>query len=337
MSNYFLISLLTLSLFLVVTTIESAELFVPAGCPLPDHNLNYRPVIGIISHPGDGDSGRINNSTGVSYIAASYVKLVESGGARVIPLLFDDSPQLLNQKLNLVNGVIFPGGWAKKGHYLETIKAIFGKVLEKNDAGEHFPLLAINHGFELLMMIVSKDNNILEKFSVSNQATKLHFVETVNIEDTIFGRFPPTLIKKLSKECLVLQSHKYGLSPEKFQANDDLSSFFIMLTTSTDTRNKVYVSTLKAENYPITALQWHPEKSAFEWGSSAIPHSEDAVQVTQLVANYFVSEARKSSNKPEAQKVLDNLIYNYKPTYTGKIGKGYDEVYVFNSPAVNSV
>lgn len=102
MSNYFLISLLTLSLFLVVTTIESAELFVPAGCPLPDHNLNYRPVIGIISHPGDGDSGRINNSTGVSYIAASYVKLVESGGARVIPLLFDDSPQLLNQVCHFI-------------------------------------------------------------------------------------------------------------------------------------------------------------------------------------------------------------------------------------------
>lgn len=33
---------------------------------------------------------------------------------------------------------------------------------------------------------------------------------------------------------------QYGLSPEKFQANDDLSSFFIMLTTSTDTRNKVH-------------------------------------------------------------------------------------------------
>ncbi|OIT33052.1 PREDICTED: gamma-glutamyl hydrolase 1-like [Nicotiana attenuata] len=340
MSNYFLISVLTISLFVAVvaTAIESSsELSVPAGCPVPDPRLNYRPVIGIISHPGDGASGRIVNSTSVSFIAASYVKFVESAGARVIPLLFEDSPQLLNQKLDLVNGVIFPGGWARKGKYFETVKAIFKKVLEKNDADEHLPLLAINLGFELLMMIVSKDNNILEKFSVPNQASKLRFVETVNIEDTVFGRFPPTLLKKLSKECLVLQRNKYGLSPEKFQANDDLSSFFIMLTTSTDTRNKVFVSTLQAENYPITALQWHPEKSAFEWGSAAIPHSEDAVQVTQLVANYFVGEARKSSNKPDAQKVLDNLIYNYSPAYSGKAGKGYDEVYIFNGPALSSL
>lgn len=32
------------------------------------------------------------------------------------------------------------------------------------------------------------------------------------------------------------------------------------------------------------------------------------------------SEARKSSNKPDAQKVLDNLIYNYSPTYSGNAG-----------------
>lgn len=33
---------------------------------------------------------------------------------------------------------------------------ILQKVLEKNDAGEHFPLLAICLGFELLTMIISK-------------------------------------------------------------------------------------------------------------------------------------------------------------------------------------
>jgi len=32
------------------------------------------------------------------------------------------------------------------------------------------------------------------------------------------------------------------------------------------------------------------------------------------------SEARKSSNKPNAQEVRDNLIYNYQPTYGGAAG-----------------
>lgn len=59
-------------------------------CPAPDPNLNFRPVIGILSHPGDGASGRLKNGTNVSVIAASYVKFVEAAGARVIPIVYTD-------------------------------------------------------------------------------------------------------------------------------------------------------------------------------------------------------------------------------------------------------
>lgn len=127
-----------------------------------------------------------------------------------------------------------------------------------------------------------------------------------------------------------MQNHHYGISPEKFEDNAELCSFFKILTTSTDEDNKVYVSTVQAKNYPVAATQWHPEKNAFEWGFKRIPHSEDAIQVTQNVANYFVSESRKSLNRPETRMVLDNLIYNYSPTYCGKAGKGFDEVYIFH-------
>ncbi|XP_059284202.1 gamma-glutamyl hydrolase 2-like isoform X1 [Lycium ferocissimum] len=324
---------LLISLFLFVsaiTTTETQLLFdTQQSCPAPDSTLNYRPVIGIVSHPGDGATGRLSNATNVSYIAASYVKFAEMAGATVIPLLYTEPSQILNQKLNLVNGIIFTGGWAKDGLYFDVIKGIFQKVLEKNDAGEHFPLLAICLGYELLTMIITKDNNILEEFSAASQASTVQLVENVNIEGTVFGRFPPVLLKKMGTDCLVMQNHHFGISPERFQANRHLSSFFRVLTTSTDENNKVYVSTVQAKRYPITAFQWHPEKNVFEWGSSRIPHTEDAIQVTTHVANYFISEARKSSNKPVAREVLDKLIYNYNPTYGGKAGKGYDEVYLF--------
>ncbi|KAK1326892.1 Gamma-glutamyl hydrolase [Acorus calamus] len=130
-----------------------------------------------------------------------------------------------------------------------------------------------------------------------------------------------------------MQNHHLGVSLKKFEENSALSNFFKILTTSVDEDDKVYITTVKAKMYPVTGFQWHPEKNAFEWGSSAIPHTEDAIQVTQNVANYFISEARKSVNRPPARKVLDNLIYNYKPTYCGKSGKGYDEVYIFSTAA----
>lgn len=66
-----------------------------ASCPGTDPNLYYQPVIGILTHPGDGASGRLSNATNVSYIAASYVKFVESGGARVIPLIYNEPTETL--------------------------------------------------------------------------------------------------------------------------------------------------------------------------------------------------------------------------------------------------
>ena len=72
-------------------------------CPAPDPRLNYRPVIGILSHPGDGASGRLNNATNASYIAASYVKFVESAGARVIPLIYNEPPEILFEVVARLN------------------------------------------------------------------------------------------------------------------------------------------------------------------------------------------------------------------------------------------
>ncbi|XP_014521529.1 gamma-glutamyl hydrolase 1 [Vigna radiata var. radiata] len=301
----------------------------PSSCRAPDPNLYYQPVIGIVSHPGDGTSGRLSNATGVSYIAASYVKFVEAAGARVVPLIYTEPPEKLLKKLELVNGVLFTGGWAKSGLYFETVTKIFKKILEKNDAGDHFPLYAVCLGFELITMIVSQDNNILEEFSASDQASTIQFVESAKIEETVFQRFPPELLRKMTTDCLVMQNHHYGISPGKLLDNPKLSSFFEILTTCTDEDDKVYVSTVSSRNYPVTGFQWHPEKNAFEWGSPRIPHTEDAIQITQHAANFLVSEARKSLNRPLTQELLDNLIYNYSPTYGGKAGKGYDEVYLF--------
>lgn len=227
--------------------------------------------------------------------------------------------------------MLFTGGRVKTGLYFDVAEAIFKKLLARNDAGEHFPLFATCLGFELLTMIVSKDKHILEEFNASYMTSTLQFRKDVSIEGSVFRRFPHSLLEKLSTDCLVMQNHRYGISPEKLQENKDLSRFFKILTTSTDRDSKVYVSTAQGINYPVIAVQWHPEKNVFEWGYSMIPHSDDAIQVSQQVANFFVSEARKSLNRAPAGDVLDNLIYNYSPKYSGKPGRGFDEVYIFSS------
>ncbi|KAH7686291.1 Peptidase C26 gamma-glutamyl hydrolase protein [Dioscorea alata] len=299
-----------------------------SSCPSPDPSLYHRPVIGILTHPGDGANGRLSNATNASNIPASYVKFVESAGARVIPIIYNEPEDLIIQKLNLVNGVLFTGGWVKTGLYYDVANKIFEVFLAKNDAGDHFPLFAICLGFELLSMFISQNPDICERFYGEDRASTLQF-RISETDGTLFERFPPDLLTKMSTECLAMQNHMFGISPKRLRENIALSSFFKILTTTADVNNDDYISTAQAYNYPVTTFQWHPEKNAFEWGSNKIPHTEDAVRVTQHTANYFISEARKSSTRPDPVKLLSHLIYNYKPTYGGYAGKGYDEVYIF--------
>ncbi|KAG6387286.1 hypothetical protein SASPL_152473 [Salvia splendens] len=77
---------------LLQTQMDDASATVPVS-----RTLNSRPVIGILTHPGDGASGRLNNSPNVSYIAASYSKFVESAGARVIPLIYNEPWEVLQR------------------------------------------------------------------------------------------------------------------------------------------------------------------------------------------------------------------------------------------------
>jgi len=54
-----------------------------------------------------------------SYIMSSNVELLQSAGARVVPLIRDDPWEVTLEKLGKINGVLYPGG---DGNY-----SVFGK------------------------------------------------------------------------------------------------------------------------------------------------------------------------------------------------------------------
>lgn len=46
-----------------------------------------------------------------------------------------------------------------------------------------------------------------------------------------------------------------------------------------------------AFRYPIYAVQWHPERSPYEWKlTKEIPHSSEAIKVSWYLADFFVNE-----------------------------------------------
>ena len=69
----------------------------------------------------------------------------------------------------------------------------------------------------------------------------------------------------------------------------------------------------------VRAPQWHPEKPPFEFSDLTIPHSHDAISVSQHMANMFVDWARRSAHAPVSkEEELAMLVYNYRAVFTAR-------------------
>lgn len=82
--------------------------------------LATNPVIGVLSQ---------YDHNGVPYIAASYVKYLESAGARVVPILHTDSSTELKRLFSKLNGFFIPGGGANLASMEASRRALLNLCL----------------------------------------------------------------------------------------------------------------------------------------------------------------------------------------------------------------
>ena len=70
--------------------------------------INERPIVGVLAQ--ECQPYFPESICNTSYIAASYVKYVESGGARVVPVMIDQSEEYYRTIFDSTNGLLIPGG-----------------------------------------------------------------------------------------------------------------------------------------------------------------------------------------------------------------------------------
>lgn len=68
-----------------------------------------------------------------------------------------------------------------------------------------------------------------------------------------------------------------------------------MLSLNHDRNGTEFISSLESVDYPFYGVQFHPEKNAYEWKiGTRIPHSKEAVVITQYFADFFVNEGART-------------------------------------------
>eukprot|EP01133_Synstelium_polycarpum_P006993 gene6993-8123_t len=219
-----------------------------------------RPIIGIVAQP----TVRARTALGDQYISAGYVKLLESGGARVVPIPYDMDTRDLLALVSQLNGVLFPGGAAStKVHptYYRTLKTIWDYVIQSNDNSDPMPLMGICLGFEqLIFMATDNADNILSgNFNSDNYTIPLNFTDKAR-ESRFFQHAGKKIMSALATKPITMNNHKYGVSPTTFKSTPALNSFFDALSWNNDRVGNTFLSTMEAKKYPIYGTQWHPEK-----------------------------------------------------------------------------
>ncbi|XP_060789230.1 gamma-glutamyl hydrolase-like [Neoarius graeffei] len=288
------------------------------------NKINDCPIIGVLAQDVHCPSPERN-----AYIAASYVKYLESAGARVVPVMINRTEDEYTVLFRSINGILFPGGGASifSSGYAKAAGIFYRLALEANSKGDYFPVWGTCLGFEQLTLLTS-GKSLLSRTNTSGVALPLNFTKEVK-DSRMFKDFPEDLMTSLANEPLTENSHHWSVSTEKFNGNEKLKKFYQILSTNTDGQTE-FVSTVEAYDFPIYGTQWHPEKNAFEWTQVYIPHSAAAVRTMFYMSYFFVNEARKSLHKFPSQKEEQNaLIYNYQPTYTGT-NSSFEQIYYFN-------
>jgi len=275
--------------------------------------VNTRPIIGILTQPDASEGGE--------YIAASYLKFVESAGARAVPVRFKADEAELRRTFNAINGLLLPGGAAdlEPGHkYFDASEKLFGWALEANKKNTVFPIWGTCLGFEQLNVLAAGSNYTVLKASGDYDAedfpAPVHFTDKAASSE-MFGNMPDWLQKSIQQDSITFNAHASGIHPDVFASNPTLSGFFNDLATFHDRKGRQFVAAVEAKNgLPIYAVQFHPEKSVFEWHlPSNIPHQSNAVYLSQYLGNLFVSKARCNTHQypggfEEAQTQLVEAI-----------------------------
>ena len=290
----------------------------------------YRPIIGLLAQSSFNMSFQSRCKT---YIAGSYVKFLESSGARVVPI-FNNLTEAETKKIfESINGVVFPGGIVKltTSGYANVTRNIFHLAMKKFDEGGYFPLLGMCLGHQLFATLVSGQDIRIPTDSL-NLTRPLRLPNNYR-ESKIFGGIPEDFAKKINDTLITAHFHEHGLPVKLFRENKKLKDFFNVITTNFDRNGVEFVSTMEAKKYPFYSTQWHPEKYPFEWCTNKdIPHFPQAILLSQYMSNFFVQEARYSKNKfRSVEEERASLLDNYNSWFSGKNETSmFNEIYLFD-------
>ncbi|XP_049818768.1 gamma-glutamyl hydrolase-like isoform X3 [Aethina tumida] len=304
-----------------------------------DINKNDTPIIGILSQETYSVRKYLEDDAVSSFIAASYVKYVESAGGRVVPIWIGQREEYYQRVVNYTNGIIFPGGatyFNETAGYGEAAKILYRLAVKANKEGIYYPIWGTCLGMEVFAFAILGED-IRVDCDLHKVAIPLEFSNGYE-KSKLMGNASDDVIHNLKNDNVTYNQHRYCLTESVMKENNLLNDWKI-LATNLDNNKLEFISMMESIKYPFYGVQFHPEKNQFEFKQNVgIPHTPEAIKISQYFGNFFVNECRQNGNAfPDHNLEQRSLIYNYSPVYTGIKNSAYEQIYQFtNNDFVNN-
>ncbi|CDW58287.1 gamma glutamyl hydrolase [Trichuris trichiura] len=290
--------------------------------------LHHEPVIGMLAVHGDFPK------LGEYSLPASYVRNVQSAGARVVPILPGESLDYYKRLFSQLNGLFIPGGPGKPtGHQKEVTKTasyFYKWAIEAFNCGQpkYWPIWGTCLGFQILATITSNSDCLMKCHCQAGS-----YSATLKVDPSrsrLLSSLSPEILTAITSECICPHVHAYCLSLETFYRSH-LNDFYVLLASNKDRNGLEYVVGLEARDHPIFALMSHQEKVCHTWNPRyQFDRSENAVRLSQELMNFFVRECCRNDNKfGDWRTLAENCISGYRSTFMHPHDGSLDEYYFF--------
>lgn len=328
--------------FIILHNTKAVDSAESTGIDSRDTGCHYlRPVIGVLAQKCSGK----RTVFGDQYFSASYVKWIESAGARVIPVKINQTDAYYERLFRSINGFLIPGGGQNllTSGYANAARFFYRRSIRAYDKeGDYFPIWGTCLGFEELLVLSMEERDLDRCYGTRNVALSTKF------EPDVKSRLlsAPHGLDQRSKDILKSRNvtshfHKWGMRKKTFLKHKNITDIFKIVSTANDSRKNEIVDILEGKKYPIYGVQFHPEKNAYEWAarlSKGISHTPDAIWASQAMAIFFVEEARRNCHHFDSQEEEEaEVIYNFKPQEVGRsLNSGFQQCYFFNVTDIDS-
>lgn len=280
------------------------------------------------------------------HLPSSYVKWIEASGGQVMPIMLNRDDHYYEQVFKQTNGLLLPGGDNlldpnKATPLMQAARKLYRLAVDANKRGDFYPIWGTCLGMELLTVLES-GKNTLAKCDAEDVSLPVEFVRRgelfapsgyANVLAT--ADFSGAIMVAMARSDMnvTFNAHQRCVTDTSL-GQAGLANFYRPLGYSWDKNGLKFVAIMEAVEYPFFGVQFHPEKPAFEFETSQVPHSGAAIAVGRYLADFFVGQARRSAHRVVApadqQKLRASLIYAHDALYTSKVKPDmYEQRYLF--------